>query len=57
MVRLSESERNELWDLWEAGESQRSIASVISGGHCITSASLSDGVIHLGACRDRVLSE
>ena len=26
MGRLSESERNELWDLWEAGESQRSIS-------------------------------
>jgi IS30 family transposase len=26
MERLSESERNELWDLWEAGESQRSIS-------------------------------
>jgi IS30 family transposase len=25
MERLSESDRNELWDLWEAGESQRSI--------------------------------
>jgi len=26
MDRLSESERNELWDLYEAGESQRSIS-------------------------------
>jgi len=26
MERLSESERNELWDLYEAGESQRSIS-------------------------------
>jgi len=26
MGRLSVSERNELWDLWEAGESQRSIS-------------------------------
>jgi hypothetical protein len=26
MVRMSESERSELWDLWEAGESQRSIS-------------------------------
>ena len=26
MERLSESERNVLWDLWEAGESQRSIS-------------------------------
>ncbi len=26
MERLSESERNELWDRWEAGESQRSIS-------------------------------
>ncbi len=26
MERLSVSERNELWDLWEAGESQRSIS-------------------------------
>ena len=26
MERLSESERSELWDLWEAGESQRSIS-------------------------------
>jgi IS30 family transposase len=26
MERLSESERKELWDLWEAGESQRSIS-------------------------------
>ncbi len=25
MVRMSESERSELWDRWEAGESQRSI--------------------------------
>jgi IS30 family transposase len=29
MGRLSESELNELWDLWEAGESQRSIARVL----------------------------
>jgi len=29
MVRLSESERNELWDRWEAGESQRSIARAL----------------------------
>jgi len=27
MRRLSESERSELWDRWEAGESQWSIAS------------------------------
>jgi IS30 family transposase len=26
MGRLSESERSVLWDLWEAGESQRSIS-------------------------------
>ena len=29
MVRLSESERSELWDRWEAGESQRSIARAL----------------------------
>jgi len=29
MVRMSESERNELWDRWEAGESQRSIARAL----------------------------
>ena len=29
MVRMSESERSELWDLWEAGESQRSIARAL----------------------------
>ncbi len=29
MERLSESERSELWDRWEAGESQRSIASAL----------------------------
>jgi IS30 family transposase len=29
MERLSESERSELWDLWEAGESQRSIARAL----------------------------
>jgi IS30 family transposase len=29
MERLSESEGNELWDLWEAGESQRSIARAL----------------------------
>ncbi len=28
MERLSESERSELWDRWEAGESQRSVASL-----------------------------
>ena len=31
MVRLSESERSELWDRWEAGESQRSIARALDG--------------------------
>ncbi len=29
MERLSESERSELWDRWEAGESQRSIARAL----------------------------
>ncbi len=29
MVRMSEFERNELWDRWEAGESQRSIARAL----------------------------
>ena len=29
MVRMSDVERNELWDLWEAGESQRSIARAL----------------------------
>ena len=29
MVRLSELERSELWDRWEAGESQRSIARAL----------------------------
>ncbi len=29
MVRMSESEGNELWDRWEAGESQRSIARAL----------------------------
>ena len=29
MVRLSESERSELWDRWEAGESQRAIARAL----------------------------
>jgi IS30 family transposase len=29
MVRMSGSERNELWDRWEAGESQRSIARAL----------------------------
>ena len=29
MVRMSESEQNELWDRWEAGESQRSIARAL----------------------------
>jgi hypothetical protein len=29
MVRLSESERSELWDLREAGESQRAIARAL----------------------------
>ena len=29
MERMSESERNELWDRWEAGESQRSIARAL----------------------------
>jgi IS30 family transposase len=29
MVRMSDSERNELWDRWEAGESQRSIARAL----------------------------
>jgi IS30 family transposase len=29
MERLSEFERNELWDRWEAGESQRSIARAL----------------------------
>ena len=29
MVRLLELERNELWDRWEAGESQRSIARAL----------------------------
>jgi len=29
MVRLLESERNELWDRWEAGESQRAIARAL----------------------------
>jgi len=29
MVRMSESERSELWDRWEAGESQRSIARAL----------------------------
>ena len=29
MQRLSESERVELWDRWEAGESQRSIARAL----------------------------
>ena len=26
MEKMSDAERNELWDLWEAGESQRSIS-------------------------------
>ncbi len=30
MERMSESERNELWDRWEAGESQRSIARALN---------------------------
>ena len=30
MERLSDSERSELWDLWEAGESHRSIARALS---------------------------
>ena len=29
MVRMSDAERSELWDLWEAGESQRSIARAL----------------------------
>ena len=29
MVRLSESEQSELWDRWEAGESQRAIARAL----------------------------
>ncbi len=29
MVRMSDAERNELWDRWEAGESQRSIARAL----------------------------
>jgi hypothetical protein len=29
MVRMSGSERSELWDRWEAGESQRSIARAL----------------------------
>ena len=29
MVRMSDSERSELWDRWEAGESQRSIARAL----------------------------
>jgi len=29
MVRMSDVERNELWDLWEAGESQRSMARAL----------------------------
>jgi DNA-binding CsgD family transcriptional regulator len=29
MVRMSESEQSELWDRWEAGESQRLIARVL----------------------------
>ena len=29
MERMSESERSELWDRWEAGESQRSIARAL----------------------------
>ena len=29
MVRMSDVERNELWDRWEAGESQRSIARAL----------------------------
>jgi IS30 family transposase len=29
MERLSDAERNELWDRWEAGESQRSIARAL----------------------------
>jgi IS30 family transposase len=29
MVRMSGAERNELWDRWEAGESQRSIARAL----------------------------
>jgi IS30 family transposase len=30
MVRMSVLERNELWDRWEAGESQRSISRRLS---------------------------
>ena len=29
MVRMSDGERNELWDRWEAGESQRSMARAL----------------------------
>ncbi len=29
MVRLSDAERSDLWDLWEAGESQRAIARAL----------------------------
>ena len=49
MERLSESERNELWDRWEAGESQRIEVTTSSG--------LSGRVIALGWWVDTDASE
>jgi hypothetical protein len=46
MVRMSDSERNEMWDRWEAGESQRSIGRALgrSTQTCTISVGLETGL-------------